>query len=152
MARLNWNPPKLPSRLTAEYIWDPVDPESGFHYAALVHNGARLKPGKLGSGISGYGTRVRTYPARPWAEWAVQNTDLVGAFVEKFQGSDSLEKAFRHAADLFLQRQRDGIAYGGWYWYNETFRKSGEYVPGPGPRNSIDLGNLYRSGRYELQR
>jgi len=124
MARLeNWNPPKLTQK-TATYTWD-VD------YAAITHEGGMSEDG-------GY-----IFP-RPWTDRAIAETNLEREFKAGWDETGSLDEAFIGLANTMFGEFHIAMADSVWNWPYSTERKSGESVPA-GPRNIIDLGDLYRS-------
>lgn len=136
MATLKWNPPKLPSKKTAEYTWSPVS-ESGFHYAAVVHNGAKLRNGG-------------DFPPRPWTQRALSEVNLADAFADSFKRTDSLSRAFEDTAQIYNRENQRAIASRVWSWPNKTRRASGELAGRR--RDIVDLGNLLDSQRLEFKR
>lgn len=134
--RLNWKPPKTPSRKTAVYTWDPVS-EDGFHYAALVRNGGRLRNGT-------------DYPARKFDEKALEQIDLAETFADEFKRNGSLEKAFQNTALAYARETQRAISSRAYSWPRETVRKSGEIAGRR--RDIVDEGNLRDSQKLEFRR
>ena len=133
---LNWNPPKLPNRATAVYIWDPVSPD-GFHYAALVHNGGKFRNGG-------------DYPGRPWTRKALEEANLPDTFADEFKRTGSLERAFESTALAYFRENQKAITSKIWSWPNNTRRASGELAKRR--RDIVDLGNLLDSQKLEFKR
>ena len=136
MPKLNWNPPKPPTRTTATYTWNPQS-DDGFHYAALVRNGGTLRSG----------TRI---PPRKWDEYALGKVDLANTFADSFRRSDDLQRAFRDTAQTYNREMQKAIASRIWDWPRRTVRKSGEVVGSP--RDIVDTGNLLDSQKLEFGR
>ena len=136
MARLNWNPPKLPRNKTAVYTWAPRN-ESGGGYAAAVHNGARLRNGG-------------EIPARPWTDYALEQTDLPEVYADNFKRTEDHGQAFRATAEDYNTENRKAIEARVWSWPNVTRRRNKTTVSTP--RDIVDLGNLRNSQKLEFER
>lgn len=134
--QLNWNPPKAPTKKTAVYTWSPVS-DDGFHYAALVHNGGKLRNGT-------------DYPAREWTQKALEGVDLPEVFADEFKRNDSLEKAFQNTAQTYFRENQRAISSRSYSWPRETLRKSGEIAGRR--RDIVDEGNLRDSQELEFRR
>lgn len=128
MARIeNWNPPTI-SKSTCVYGWNVP-------YAALVHEGA----------VGAYSN----YPARPWTDYAVSQTNLADQFQRTYQSTQSLDLGFEMAATILFDEFHDALIDPIWDWPTTTYRFNGEVVY-PGPRNIFDTGDLYRSQTMEI--
>lgn len=130
MARIeNWNPPKL-SIHTARYEWD-VD------YATKVHEGDVTASGGV-------------YPARPWTDDALSRLDLERECKQAWNDTENLDEMFQEVGTVLFNEFHVSMASDIWNWPKDTYRKSGEYVPA-GPRNIIDLGELYNAQTLEFE-
>ena len=130
MARIeNWNPPQL-SIHTARYEWD-VD------YATKVHEGDISRSGNI-------------YPARPWTDDAIGRIDIEREFREAWIDTEDLGEMFQEVGTILFNEFRISMADGQWNWPNDTWRKSGEFIPA-GPRNIPDTYELWNSQTLEFE-
>ncbi|MDJ0712920.1 MAG: hypothetical protein QNJ54_01710 [Prochloraceae cyanobacterium] len=69
--------------LSTRFSWDPVDPETGYHYASAVF-----------WGFNAYGGS-KFVPGRPWSERAVYNHDPVNYFAARLKKAGYNAKVVR---------------------------------------------------------
>jgi hypothetical protein len=129
MARWDsWEPPVI-EKPVAQFAWEAP-------YAALVHEGAE------GGGI--------IYPARPWTDHAIAQTDFEKVFASAFKATSNLQSAFESMVDAFEWACQEAMSIKAWYWPTQTYRFNGEIVP-PGPRDIRDMDELLNSLNIEFK-
>jgi hypothetical protein len=125
--KLEWTPPKIEPK-EAHLISEP-------DYSADVVFGKSRKDGS-------------EMPARNFFDAAIAETDLVGEFVQNYDGD--IDQAFRATARSLHQATRDIILSDRWKWDRLTLRRSGEMAGTQ--RDIFDTGNLYRGQKLEFIR
>lgn len=124
---LTWNPPRLPRQTTATH-------ENTAPYSPIVALGARRKDGT-------------TIPPRDFMRGAYDGPfsefDALEEFVNGFQQSGSIARAFRSTAQAANKEQKRLIEANVWPFDRATKRQSGETVTSP--RDIVDSGELLRS-------
>lgn len=117
--KLDWHPPTVKPQ-AAHYRW-------GAAHSAIVHEGAVLSNGTV-------------LPPRRFTDHAIAKTPIAATIAVRVQQGQSIDLAFRAAANQLNQAFTDAIESEIWEWPRSTDRRNGETVSSP--RDIVDRGEL----------